>query len=221
MRPKIPCLIASLLCSPGAFPREHHDVGFPVSGAPHQETLATLAAAGTTPPRGSIGPPAIEQERAVFDRLIGAWDVSYEIYDKDGKVRLYRGGVTYAWILDGGALQEIWTSDAHDKEPQPYGTTISFYDSKRQRWTAIWIYPAQAMSLIVSGNAVDGGIELTGHDAAGAIQRWLFNDFQADSFTARYDISNDEGKTWRLLGVNHMRRHRAATSWIPGQTVGP
>ena len=188
MRPQIPFLIASLFCSPGAFPGEHDGAGSPVSGAPHQ---------------------AIGQERALFDRLIGTWDVSYEIYDKDGKVRLYRGGVTYAWILDGGALQEIWTSDAHDKEPQPYGTTISFYDSKRQRWTAIWIYPAQAMSLIVSGNAVDGGIELTGHDAAGAIQRWLLNDFQADSFTGRFDTSNDEGKTWRLLGVNHMRRHRA------------
>ena len=191
MRPQIPFLIASLLCSPGAFPGEHDGVGLPVSGAPHQETAA------------------IGQERALFDRLIGTWDVGYEIYDKDGNVRLYRGGVTYAWILDGGALQEIWTSDAHDKEPQPYGTTISFYDSKRLRWTAIWIYPAQAMSLIVSGNAVDGGIELTGHDAAGAIQRWLLNDFQGDSFTARFDTSNDEGKTWRLLGVNHMRRHRA------------
>ena len=184
MRPQIPFLIASLLCSPGAFPGEHDGVGFPVSGAP------------------------IGQERALFDRLIGTWDVSYEIYDKDGHVRLCRGGVTYAWILDGGALQEIWTSDAHDKEPQPYGTTISFYDGKRQRWTAIWIYPAQAMSLIVSGNAVDGGIELTGHDGAGAIQRWLLNDFQAESFTGRFDTSNDEGKTWRLLGVNHMRRHR-------------
>jgi hypothetical protein len=209
MPPQIAFVIASLLCSPGAFPWEHDGVGFPISGAPHRETPTTLAAAGIQEPRGSIGPSAIGQERALFDRLIGTWDVSYEIYDKDGKVRLYRGGVTYAWILDGGALQEIWTSDAHDKEPQPYGTTISFYDSKRQRWTAIWIYPAQAMSLIVSGNAVNGGIELSGHDAAGAIQRWLLNDFQADSFTARFDVSDDEGKTWRRLGVNHMRRHRA------------
>jgi hypothetical protein len=209
MRPQLPFLIASLLCSPGAFPWEHDGVGSPVSGAPHQETPATPAATSTTPPRGSVGPSTIGQERALFDRLIGTWDVSYEIYDRDGKVRLYRGGVTFAWILDGGALQEIWTSDAHDREPQPYGTTISFYDSKRQRWTAIWIYPAQAMSLIVSGNAVDGGIELSGRDAVGAIQRWLLNDFQADSFTARFDTSNDEGKTWRLLGVNHMRRHRA------------
>jgi hypothetical protein len=209
MRPHIPFLIASLLCSPGAFPLEHDGVGCPVSGAPRQATPATPAAAGTTEPRESIGPPTIGQERALFDRLIGTWDVSYEIYDKDGKVRRYRGGVTYAWILDGGALQEIWTSDAHDKEPQPYSTTISFYDGKRQRWTAIWIYPAQAMTLIVSGNAVDGGIELTGHDVAGAIQRWLLNDFQAESFSARFDTSNDEGKTWRLLGVNLMRRHRA------------
>jgi hypothetical protein len=156
----------------------------------------------------ATAPQAQVPERALYGRLVGTWDVHYEIYDQDGKVRPYRGQVNYSWILDGGAMQEIWTSDAHNEEPQPYGTTIDFYDSKRQRWTAVWIYPAQGMTTVVTGREEDGRMVLTGRDEAGAIQRWSINDIQTDSFVWRFESSNDEGKTWRLLGVNHMRRHR-------------
>jgi hypothetical protein len=87
--------------------------------------------------------PAEASQSSLFGRLVGTWDVDYEIYDKDGNVRRYKGQAVYSWILDGGALQEIWTSDAHNKTPQPYSTTIDFYDKKRQSWTVVWIYPAQ------------------------------------------------------------------------------
>jgi hypothetical protein len=148
-------------------------------------------------------------DKAFFDRLVGTWDVAYEIFDKDGKIRTYRGQVTYIWILDGQALQEVWTSDSLSKEPQPYGTTIGFQDGKRDRWTEVWIYPAQGMTLSVSGVAERERIVLTGRDEAGANQRWEINDIQADSFVYHFEVSTDEGKTWRAVGVNHMRRHRA------------
>ena len=147
--------------------------------------------------------------KALFERLVGTWDVSYEIFDKDGKTRTYRGEVTYKWILDGQALQEVWTSDSLNKVPQPYSTTIGFQDGKRDRWTEVWIYPAQGMTLSVSGVAEAERIVLTGRDDAGANQRWEIDDIQADSFVYHFEISTDEGKTWRALGVNHMRRHRA------------
>ena len=185
MRPLMLFFAGSLLCSPGL--------------CADQPGLRQLAA---------VAPQAKAPENPFFDRLIGTWDVVYDIYDKDGGRRTYGGQVTYGWILDGAALQEIWTSDAHDKIPQPYGTSIGFHDSKRQNWTQTWIYPAQGMILTVSGGAADGGLLLTGRDAEGATQRWAIHDIQADSFEARYEISDDEGKTWRLLGVNHMQRHR-------------
>ncbi len=142
-----------------------------------------------------------------FDRLVGTWDVSYEIYDKDGNVRRYNGQAVYSQILDGGALQEIWTSDAHNSKPQPYGTTIEFYDEKRQCWTAVWIYPAQGVTTVVTGAEVDGKILLTGRNQTGATERWSMTDMQADSFLLRYEISSDDGRSWRLLGVNRMHRH--------------
>jgi hypothetical protein len=178
-----------------------------VRGCAQDKATASATSDRASAPAAS-GPQAKVPERALYGRLVGTWDVHYEIYDKDGKVRPYRGQVNYSWILKGGAMQEIWTSDAHNEEPQPYGTTIDFYDSKRERWTAVWIYPAQGMTTVVTGREEDGRMVLTGRDEAGAIQRWSINDIQTDSFVWRFESSNDEGKTWRLLGVNHMLRHR-------------
>jgi hypothetical protein len=154
-------------------------------------------------------PQTKSADKTFFDRLVGTWDVTYEIFDKDGKMRTYHGQVTYNWILDGQALQEVWTSDSLNKEPQPYGVAIGFHDSKRDRWTLVWIYPAQGMTLSVSGTAEGGRMVLAGRDEAGASQRWEINDIQTDSFVSHFESSTDDGKTWRALGVNHMQRHRA------------
>jgi hypothetical protein len=195
-------LIASLLCRSAVFAGERDSMR--ASGMP-----AVFANTDLVKRSAATGPQAKVPESALFDRLVGTWDVSYEIYDKDGNVRRYSGQASYAWILDGGALQEVWTSDAHNKEPKPYGTTIGFYDGKRQRWTSVWIYPAQGMTTILTGVEVDGSIVLTGPDQAGAMQRWSISDIQTDSFVGRFESSNDEGKSWRLVGVNHMHRHHA------------
>jgi hypothetical protein len=63
------------------------------------------------------------------------------------------------------------------------------------------------MTMLVSGNEVDGRMLLTGRDQDGTLQRWTTGDVQSDSFVGRYESSQDEGKTWRILSVNHMRRH--------------
>ncbi len=169
---------------------------------------ATSAKAGTVPDQNAqTAPQAKASDSALFGRFIGVWDVSYDTYNKDGSVRRNQGQVTYGWILDGQGLQEIWTSDAHNKEPKPFGLSIIFYDSKRQHWTEVWMYPAQGMTTIMTGGEVDGRIVLIGHDDAGAMLRWSFNDIQTNSFVWRGEISKDEGKTWKLQGENHIRRH--------------
>lgn len=159
--------------------------------------FASLAVAADAPPAS--------QNNAFFERLVGTWDVQYEIYDKDGKLRKLPGRATYAWILGGAALQETW-SDVDGQAVKPYATTIDYEDGKTGRWTAVYIYPQSGAPTIVTGGAVDGGVVLEGHDLEGALQRWSLGDFGPQSFTARYEVSQDEGKTWRLLGINHMQR---------------
>jgi hypothetical protein len=65
------------------------------------------------------------------------------------------------------------------------------------------------MVTVTSGGQGDGGLVLTGRNQSGALERWSTSDIQPDSFVARYETSDDDGKTWRVLGVNHMLRHHA------------
>lgn len=159
------------------------------------------SAAAATSPAPAIRRPA----QTLLDQLIGTWDVDYAVYDEHGNVKHYHGAATYRWILDGAAIEETW-SDYHGRETQPYGTTIEFYDGKHDRWTAIWIYPGQGMYYALSGGETDGRILLTGRDQEGALQRWSDEDFRTNTFTGRFEVSKDGGKTWRLVGVNHMQR---------------
>jgi hypothetical protein len=176
-----PILMVSLLCSAGAFAGED-----------------PAADARTKAPQSEL-----------LQRLVGTWDVRYEFIDKSGKARTNHGQVHYSWILDGKGLQEIWSSDAESAEPQPFGTTIDFYDPKRQRWTAVWIYPAEGDTTVTTGGEVNGSFVLTGRDQSGALQRWSTSIVEPDAAVGRFEISHDDGKTWRQVGVNYMRRHRS------------
>lgn len=162
---------------------------------------AASAAAAANPEQANRRP-----EQTLLDRLIGTWDVDYTIYDENGSVRHYLGTAVYQRILGGAAIQEIW-SDSHGRSTQPYGTTLEFFDGKRNRWTALWVYPQQGMYYSVSGGETGGRIVLTGEDQTGVMQRWSDEDFRSNSFTGRFEVSKDGGKTWRLVGVNHMQRH--------------
>jgi hypothetical protein len=172
--------------------------------------FATASAATAESATPKSEPAFSRPAKNLLDQLIGDWDVDYAIYDEKGGVKHYLGTANYRTILDGAAIQEIWTSDYHGQKAQPYGTTIEFYDNKRGRWTAMWIFPEQGVYFSVSGGEVDGRIVLTGNDQQGVLQRWSSQDFKADSFTGRFEISKDGGKTWRLVGVNAMQRHKAS-----------
>jgi hypothetical protein len=162
-----PVLLTSLLCSVSAFAVK--DVAAESRQTVAQKKLAAAESKAEIP------------QNALFDQLVGTWDVRYEFTDKNGKLRSNRGQVHYSWILGGKALQETWTSDSESKDLQLFGTTIDFYDLKPQRWTAVWIYPAAGMTMLMTGGEANGSFVLTGHDQSGALQRWSTSVGQCDS----------------------------------------
>lgn len=197
-RPLMRILLAALLFSANT------SAGDDVAAESHQGA----ARAGVHSALSAAAKPTTKVHNNLFDQLVGTWDVRYEVFDKDGKVRRDRGQVRYSWILNGKALQEIWSSDSESKDLQPFGTTIDFYDLKRQRWTAVWIYPAQGLTSIMTGDEVDGRLVLTGHNKSGALERWSTSVAQPNSVAVRADVSDDEGNTWRPMGVSYLQRHR-------------
>jgi hypothetical protein len=197
MRKLTPILLTWLLCSANAFAVE----------AAANESHNKVADTGGCRELAAEESKTRIPKSALFDQLVGTWDVLYEFTDKDGKAKRDQGQVNYRWILEGEALQEIWTS-VSENGLQPFGTTINFYNRKRQRWTAVWVYPTESMTLIMTGGDVNGSFVLTGHDESGALQRWSTNIVETNSIVIRLDISNDEGKTWRPGGASYLHRHR-------------
>jgi hypothetical protein len=136
-----PVLLTSLFCSATTLAVEE------VSAESRQTVASTVAQKKLAAAESKAEVP----QNALFDQLVGTWDVRYEFTDKNGKLRSNLGQVHYSWVLGGKALQEIWTSDSESKDLLPFGTTINFYDLKRQRWTAVWIYPADGMTMFMTG----------------------------------------------------------------------
>lgn len=160
---------------------------------------------------GALGPrPAQAPQSALFNRFVGAWDASYETYEKDGTVRRNQGQVIFGWILDGWAMQDIWIWNPDDEEPEGnIGTTIRFYDRRHDRWTVVWVTPPKGVVAVLTGGEVDGRIVLTTRDETGAQRRWSFNDITENTFVWRGERSVDDGKTWHVYAESRMRRRVA------------
>jgi hypothetical protein len=144
----------------------------------------------------------------LFDQFVGTWACEYKHFADDGSLKeRYPGHVTFAWILDGRALQDVWSGDRGDGEGErPVGTSIRFFDAKAARWIVVWILPEASVVTIVRGGAVDDRIVLEGTNTDGSRRRWSFNEIRPNSFTWRGEKSTDEGATWQLVAEYPMVR---------------
>lgn len=153
--------------------------------------------------------PSLDEQGAVFDRLVGTWNAVFTHFGPDGAVvEHYTGRVLFGWILDGWAMQDIWIGDPTEEEPDgSLGTTIRFFDRGTGTWRILFIVPDRALVVTMEGGAVGDRIVLEGTGSDGFLRRWSFNDLTAESFVWRAERSGDEGKTWRLTAEYHMTRH--------------
>jgi hypothetical protein len=168
-----------------------------------RDMITALEAAG---PHPSLG----EQAR-VFDRFVGTWDCDYANFKDDGTTERARGEGIFGWVLDGRAVQDIWTWTYENSNGQrELGTTVRFFDSKAGNWRIAWIDPVNLAIKILAGGAVGDRIVLEGKTDDGAQLRWSFNDIRKDSFIWRGERSRDSGKTWRLVAEYHLKRRGAS-----------
>jgi hypothetical protein len=150
---------------------------------------------------------ALGEQAHVFDRFVGTWDCDYTNFAEDGTVsQQYPGHVTFGWILDGHAMQDVWSGQVGDHGGRVAGTSIRFFDAETDLWTVVWIFPPAGVITTVRGGVVGDRIVLEGRDADGASQRWSFNDIRRDSFTWLGERSTDGGSTWRLAADYRMVR---------------
>ena len=155
--------------------------------------------------------PSLGEQARVFGQFIGTWECDYANFAEDGTITRGKGEVMFGWILDGHAVQDVWTWTAEGSSgPREVVTDIRFFDSKSGKWRAVWVDPASFRVKTASGGVIGDRIVLESTADDGSRDRWSFNDITRDSFVWRGEKSRDSGKTWQLWAEHHLKRESAA-----------
>jgi len=145
--------------------------------------------------------PPWREPLMLFGQFAGVWDMDVELYDRTGGCS-YRGRWewSFAWILDGRAIQDVIVrlDPVPDGEPErvPAGTTLRYCSPGTGRWTVYWLGATTGTTVLLHGGAMGDTIVLEGPDPDGTANRWTFSDIRTDSFTWT-GIESRDGTVWR------------------------
>ena len=158
---------------------------------------------------------ASARKQTLFDRFIGTWDCDYANFKEDGRTERSHGQVVFGWILDGRAVQDVWSWVDEDdpKKERKVGTTVRFFDSKTGKWRIVWISPEEGIIKTLAGGREGDRIVLEGTSDDGAAVRWSFNDIRPDSFVWRGEKSRDYAKAGSRPA--NIRCDGARHRWVP------
>ena len=179
-------------------------VGSSSAADPPRDLVAALEA---TNPNPSLGDQA-----QVLSRLVGAWDVEYTDFSKDGKSIHRTGEFIVSWVMDGRALQDLWIVDPSGKrKDREVYTTLHYFDAKSRTWHATFVDPEHgSIARFAGGPQGSDRFVIETADLGNPTNRWSFNDIGPDSFVYRDEASTDGGKSWRLQSEYQMKRRGAA-----------
>jgi len=119
--------------------------------------------------------------------------------------------VNFARVLDGRAIQDVWSWAIDPKLPmtgsnRASGTTLRVYDPEERVWRVTWVDPVKRARVQLDARQVGADIVQLGTHVNGESRRWIFTEIAQDSFTWRGEGSSDGGKTWRLYAEYFARR---------------
>ena len=154
---------------------------------------AVLLAAASAASARSPAPACDSPEARQLDFWVGEWSLAYT---QDGKPAASRNRITK--ILDGCAILEEF--DGTPGTPL-IGRSMSLYDARARRWKQVWVDNSGAW-LDFTGGVQDGRMVFSREatrDGKRFLQRMVFDDVTRDTFTWRWQRSDDTGRTWKTL----------------------
>jgi hypothetical protein len=164
----------------------------------------------------AAGPAADRAEAlALYGWLVGDWVTEITVHAADGARHRGEGEIHAGWILEGRAIQDVWTiARPPGSPPMPlsgnwYGTTIRAYDPALDAWRITWIDPATNAYRQQIGRKTGAGIVQEGTVEGGALSRWSFRDIMENAFQWQAEISVDQGRSWRRVVDVSARRSRS------------
>lgn len=76
-------------------------------------------------------------------------------------------------------------------------------------WRLSWIGPVRANMGNFTGRMIGNEFVFAGKDRDGDMAHWVYYDLHTDHFQWRAEISQDGGKTWKLIQHMNVRRVRS------------
>jgi hypothetical protein len=138
---------------------------------------------------------------ALYAWLIGDWVMDATVHGDDGTTFEGRGEIHFGWVLEGRAIQDVWTLPGVF-----HGTTLRIYDPALGAWHILWSDPLRQRYTRQLGRAQGKDIVQVGRDDSGTMMRWSFTEITPDSFTWLGERSRDSGETWTLQARFRARR---------------
>jgi hypothetical protein len=145
--------------------------------------------------------PDLIEELMDFGQFVGKWDMDVMFFDEAGALVYREPGVwSFAWVLDGRAIQDVLTYPRVD-ETGPVlgiGTTLRYLNRRTREWAVTWNGVVTGVTVVLSGGRVGDELRLEGLDPDGSINRWVFSEITSDRFDWSGYGSDDDGVSWRL-----------------------
>ena len=152
----------------------------------------------------SRGPASDRTDKmGLYGWLIGDWLMDAVMHAPDGAIHERRGEISFAWVLEGRAIQDVWVLPDFF-----YGTTLRVYDPGIDAWHILWSDPVRQFYSRQIGRAHGADLVQVGKSDDGADARWSFTEITANSFRWLGEESSDGGVTWRLRAEFKCRRRQ-------------
>jgi hypothetical protein len=152
--------------------------------------------------------PELAGKLALFGQFVGDWDIlECRSLEDDGTWSTSRGKLHWRWIIEGRAVQDIWTTiDESTGRSIPVGTTLRFYDPRIDAWHSVWISPAQGVVRPFVGRSVGSEIVLEGRNSRDNPIRWIFSEITPTSFRWQGEELRNPPSGWVLYEEMRIRR---------------
>jgi hypothetical protein len=148
----------------------------------------------------AAGPYAdLADKLMLYGRLIGNWRIKARLQPEPGKFAEAEGDLAFGWILNGRAIQDVWTLPGWW-----YGTTLRIYDPAIDAWHILWNEPVRQYYTHMIGKPEGADIVQHGKNMTGRDIRWRFSEITTDAFRWTGEVKNDDG--WYLQSDLAIRR---------------
>lgn len=140
------------------------------------------------------------KELSQFQFLVGKWKCHGYTKGENGKKIEWDSYWEGYYSLNGFAFVDDFTTLDSNGDFSFIGTAYRIYDENEKKWKIQFLDALKQKWIQIEGKMIDGEMCLNsfGTDNKGKdfISKIFFTDITKNSFTWRYDISYDNGKTW-------------------------